>query len=157
MSFLSFLSFWTGKVNVYRLFGSLSKVQKKIKKNKFDFNDFLSQLAQIRKMGDLKSLMNMIPGMGKMTKNLDIDESAFNKVEAIIFSMTPKERENPELLNMSRKQRIASGCGIKVHEVNQFIKQFDEMRKFMHMMSKGNNMQRMMGGAKNMRGGLPMG
>ncbi|MBK7343524.1 MAG: signal recognition particle protein [Saprospiraceae bacterium] len=133
------------------------RLEKKIKKNKFDFNDFLSQLAQIRKMGDLKSLMNMIPGMGKMTKNLDIDESAFNKVEAIIFSMTPKERENPELLNMSRKQRIASGCGIKVHEVNQFIKQFDEMRKFMHMMSKGNNMQRMMGGAKNMRGGLPMG
>lgn len=133
------------------------RLEKKIKKNKFDFNDFLSQLAQIRKMGDLKSLMNMIPGMGKMTKNLDIDESAFNKVEAIIFSMTPKERENPELLNMSRKQRIATGCGIKVHEVNQFIKQFDEMRKFMHMMSKGNNMQRMMGGAKNMRGGLPMG
>ena len=71
--------------------------------------------------------------------------------------MTPKERENPELLNMSRKQRIAAGCGIKIHEVNQFIKQFDEMRKFMHTMSKGNNMQRMMGGAKNMRGGLPMG
>ncbi len=133
------------------------RLEKKIKKNKFDFNDFLSQLAQIRKMGDLKSLMNMIPGMGKMTKNLDIDESAFNRVEAIIFSMTPKERENPELLNMSRKQRIATGCGMKVHEVNQFIKQFDEMRKFMHTMSKGNNMQRMMGGAKNMRGGLPMG
>lgn len=132
------------------------RLEKKIKKNKFDFNDFLSQLAQIRKMGDLKSLMNMIPGMGKMTKNLDIDESAFNRVEAIIFSMTPKERENPELLNMSRKQRIATGCGMKVHEVNQFIKQFDEMRKFMHTMSKGNNMQRMMGGAKNMRGGLPM-
>lgn len=131
------------------------RLEKKIKKNKFDFNDFLSQLAQIRKMGDLKSLMNMIPGMGKMTKNLDIDESAFTRVEAIIFSMTPKERENPELLNMSRKQRIANGCGIKVHEVNQFIKQFDEMRKFMHMMSKGNNMQRMMGGARNMKGGLP--
>ncbi|MCF8237079.1 MAG: signal recognition particle protein [Saprospiraceae bacterium] len=133
------------------------RLEKKIKKNKFDFNDFLSQLAQIRKMGDLKSLMNMIPGMGKMTKNLDIDESAFNRVEAIIFSMTPKERENPELLNMSRKQRIATGCGIKIHDVNQFIKQFDEMRKFMHTMSKGNNMQRMMGGAKNIRGGLPMG
>lgn len=131
------------------------RLEKKIKKNKFDFNDFLSQLAQIRKMGDLKSLMNMIPGMGKMTKNLDIDESAFSRVEAIIFSMTPKERENPELLNMSRKQRIAKGCGIKVHEVNQFIKQFDEMRKFMHMMSKGNNMQRMMGGARNMKGGFP--
>lgn len=121
------------------------RLEKKIRKNKFDFNDFLSQISQIRKMGDIKNLLNMIPGMGKMTKNLDIDDKAFNKVEAIIFSMTPKERANPELLNMSRKERIARGCGMKVHEINHFIRQFDEMRKFMHTMSKGQNMQRMMG------------
>jgi signal recognition particle subunit SRP54 len=121
------------------------RLEKKIRKNKFDFNDFLSQIAQIRKMGDIKSLLNMIPGMGKMTRNLDIDDKAFNKVEAIIFSMTPQERANPELLNMSRKERIARGCGMKMQDVNQFVRQFDEMRKFMHTMSKGNNMQRMMG------------
>jgi signal recognition particle subunit SRP54 len=131
------------------------RLEKKIKKNKFDFNDFLSQIAQIRKMGDIKSLMNMIPGMSKMTRNLDIDDKAFNKVEAIIFSMTPKERGNPELLDMSRKMRIAKGCGMKIHDVNQFIKQFDEMRKFMHTMSKGNNMQRMMGPGGPLRGGMP--
>ncbi|MCB0583297.1 MAG: signal recognition particle protein, partial [Phaeodactylibacter sp.] len=112
------------------------KLEKKIKKNKFDFNDFLEQIGQIRKMGDIKSLMNMIPGMSKMTKNLDIDNSAFNKVEAIIFSMTPQERSNPELMNMSRKQRIAGGCGQSIHEVNAFLKQFDQMRKMMHKMSK---------------------
>ncbi|MCB0546420.1 MAG: signal recognition particle protein [Phaeodactylibacter sp.] len=112
------------------------KLEKKIKKNKFDFNDFLEQINQIRKMGDIKHLMNMIPGMSKMTKNLDIDNSAFNKVEAIIFSMTPQERTNPELMNMSRKQRIAGGCGHSIHEVNAFLKQFDQMRKMMHKMSK---------------------
>lgn len=121
------------------------RIEKKIKKNKFDFNDFLAQIAQIRKMGDIKSLLNMIPGMSKATRNLDIDDSAFNKVESIIFSMTPEERAQPEILNMSRKERIAKGCGMKVHDINQFVKQFDEMRKFMHTMSKGNNMQRMMG------------
>lgn len=128
------------------------RLEKKIKKNKFDFNDFLSQIAQIRKMGDLKSLMNMIPGMSKVTRNLDIDDSAFTRVESIIFSMTPEERANPEVLNMSRKERIARGCGMKVHDVNQFIKQFDEMRKFMHTMSKGNNMQRLMGPGGPFRG-----
>jgi len=112
------------------------RLEKKIKKNKFDFNDFLSQINQIRKMGDLKSLMNMIPGMSKVTKNLDIDDSAFNKVEAIIFSMTPDERDNPELLNMSRKRRIAKGCGQDMNDINAFIKQFDQMRKMMHKMSK---------------------
>jgi signal recognition particle subunit SRP54 len=112
------------------------RLEKKIRKNKFDFNDFLSQIGQIRKMGDLKSLMNMIPGMSKMTKNLDIDDSAFNKVEAIIFSMTPQERANPEVLNMSRKQRIAKGCGHEIHDINAFIKQFDQMRKMMHKMSR---------------------
>lgn len=112
------------------------RLEKKIKRNKFDFNDFLSQINQIRKMGDLKSLMGMIPGMNKLTKNLDIDDSAFNKVEAIIFSMTPEERGNPEVLNASRKRRIAKGCGHEVHDINAFIKQFDQMRKMMHKMSK---------------------
>ncbi len=120
------------------------RLEKKIKKNKFDFNDFLSQLNQIRKMGDLKSLMKMIPGMSKAMKNVEIDDKAFNKVEAIIFSMTPQERGNPEVLNMSRKKRIAKGCGQNIHEINMFIKQFDQMKKMMHMMSKG-NMKNMMG------------
>ena len=131
---------------------SAKKLEKKIKKNKFDFNDFLEQIGQIRKMGDLKSLMNMIPGMSKMTKNLDIDNSAFNKVEAIIFSMTPQERQNPEIMNMSRKQRIAGGCGQNIHEINAFLKQFDQMRKMMHKMSKMPGMG--MGGG-NTGGGSP--
>jgi len=122
------------------------RLEKKIRKNKFDFDDFLGQLNQIRKMGDIKSLINMIPGMNKMAKNLDIDDSAFGKVESIIFSMTPKERANPEILNMSRKKRIANGCGRNIHEINQFIKQFDQMRKMMHKMSTGKGMQGMMGG-----------
>ncbi len=122
------------------------RIEKKIKKNKFDFNDFLGQLNQIRKMGDIKSLLNMIPGMSKMTKNLDIDDNAFKKVEAIIQSMTPDERGAPELLNMSRKRRIAVGCGREIHEINMFIKQFDQMRKMMHKMSKGGGMRGMPGG-----------
>ncbi len=126
------------------------RLEKKIKKNKFDFNDFLGQLAQIKKMGDIKSLIGMIPGMSKMTKNLDIDESAFSKVESIIQSMTPHERSHPEVLNMSRKKRIARGCGRDLHEINMFIKQFDQMRKMMHMMSKGKNMNKMMGGMPGM-------
>jgi signal recognition particle subunit SRP54 len=126
------------------------RLEKKIKKNKFDFNDFQSQLKQIKKMGDVKSLINMIPGMSKVTKNLDIDDKAFNKVEAIIQSMTPEERGKPELLNMSRKRRIAIGCGHDIHEINMFIKQFDQMRKMMHMMSKGKFKDAMGGG-----GGMP--
>jgi signal recognition particle subunit SRP54 len=122
------------------------RIEKKIKRNKFDFNDFLSQLNQIRKMGDIKSLLGMIPGMSKMTKNLDIDNSAFAKVESIIFSMTPQERDNPEVLNMSRKRRIAAGCGRNIHEINQFIKQFEQMRKMMHKFSNSKNFQNMMGG-----------
>ncbi len=114
----------------------VKRLEKKIKKNKFDFDDFLEQIKQIRKMGDIKSLLNMMPGMSKMTKNLDIDNSAFNKVESIIFSMTPQERGNPELMNMSRKQRIAKGCGRSLEEVNMFLKQFDQMRKMMHKFSK---------------------
>jgi signal recognition particle subunit SRP54 len=112
------------------------RLEKKIRVNKFDFNDFLSQINQIKRMGDLKSLMNMIPGMSKMTKDMTIDNNAFVKVEAIIQSMTPDERKNPELLNISRKNRIAKGCGRKLDDVNMFIKQFDQMRKMMHQMSK---------------------
>ena len=130
-----------------------AKLEKKIKKNKFDFNDFLKQIDQIKRMGDLKSLMGMIPGMNKMTKNLDIDNNAFNKVESIIQSMTPHERTHPEVLNMSRKKRIAKGCGRDVHEINMFIKQFEQMKKMMHMLSKGNNMQNMMRNLQNMGGG----
>ena len=126
------------------------RLEKKIKKNKFDFNDFQSQLKQIKKMGDIKSLINMIPGMSKMTKNLDIDDKAFNKVEAIIQSMTLEERARPELLNMSRKRRIAKGCGHNIHEINMFIKQFDQMRKMMHMMSKGKFNNVMGGGMPGM-------
>lgn len=117
------------------------KIEAKIKKNKFDFDDFLVQLNQIKKMGDIKSLMNMIPGMSKMTKDIDIDNSAFAKVESIIQSMTKTERGNPDILNMSRKNRIARGCGKSIHEVNQFVKQFEQMKKFMHGMSKGQGMK----------------
>jgi len=129
------------------------KLEKKIKKNKFDFNDFLSQIGQIKRMGDLKGLMGMIPGMSKMTKNLDIDDNAFSKVEAIIYSMTPDEREKPELMNMSRKRRIAKGCGHNIHEINMFIKQFDQMKKMMHRMSKMKGVPDMMQGAGGM--GMP--
>lgn len=128
------------------------RLEKKIKKNKFDFNDFLGQLNQIKRMGDVKSLMNMIPGMSKLTKDINIDDKAFGKVEAIILSMTPKERGNPELLNMSRKKRIADGSGKSIHEINMFIKQFDQMRKMMQMMSKGKGMDKFMQGMPNMPG-----
>ncbi len=127
------------------------RLESKIKKNKFDFNDFISQIKQIKKMGDIKSLMNMIPGMSKLTKNLEIDDKAFIKIESIIYSMTPKERGNPELLNMSRKRRIAAGCGQNIHEINMFIKQFDQMRKMMHMMSTGKGMGQMMRGMQNIQ------
>ena len=128
------------------------RLEKKIRKNKFDFNDFLGQLNQIKRMGDVKSLMNMIPGMSKLTKDINIDDKAFGKVEAIILSMTPKERGNPELLNMSRKKRIADGSGKSIHEINMFIKQFDQMRKMMQMMSKGKGMDKFMLGMPNMPG-----
>lgn len=112
------------------------RLEKKIRKNKFDFNDFLSQINQIKKMGDLKSLMGMIPGMSKITKDLDINNDAFKKVEAIIFSMTPDERNDPDLIDIRRKKRIARGCGHDLNEINAFMKQFDQMRKMMHKMSK---------------------
>lgn len=127
------------------------KIERKIKQNKFDFNDFQAQLQQIKKMGDLKSLLGMIPGAGKMMKDINIDDKAFSKVEAIIQSMTPQERANPEILNMSRKTRIANGCGKTIHEINAFMKQFEEMRKMMFMMSKGQGMGQMMNQMKHMR------
>ncbi len=122
------------------------KLQKKIAKNQFNFNDFMSQIQQIKKMGNLKDLASMIPGVGKAIKNLDIDDDAFKEIEAIIQSMTPEERENPKLLNGSRRKRIANGSGRNIQEVNRLIKQFDETRKMMKMMSGGKNLSRMMGG-----------
>jgi signal recognition particle subunit SRP54 len=127
------------------------RLEKKIRKNKFDFNDFLSQIAQLRKMGDIKNLMSMIPGVGKMVRDMDIDNTAFNKVEAIILSMTPEERANPELLNMSRKQRIAGGCGQTIQDINNFVRQFDQMRKLMHKMSKNPGMGMAPGGGSSGR------
>lgn len=120
------------------------RLQKKIAKNQFDFNDFLGQINQIKKMGNLKDLAAMIPGVGKAIKDLDIDDDAFKGVEAIIKSMTPHERSNPEVLNGSRRQRIAKGSGTSIQEVNRLIKQFDETRKMMRMMTgKGGKMPKM--------------
>ena len=110
------------------------ELSKKIAKSQFDFNDFLDQLAQIRKMGNMKDLMKMIPGMGNAMKDVDIDEKQFVKIEAIIQSMTPKERANPDLLDMKRKMRIAKGSGNSIEKVNAFIKQFDQMKKMMKQM-----------------------
>jgi signal recognition particle subunit SRP54 len=121
------------------------KLQKKIAKNQFNFNDFLNQLNQIKKMGNIKDLMGMIPGVGKAMKDLDVNEDAFKNIEAIILSMTPREREQPELLSSSRRKRIASGSGTTIQDVNQLIKQFDETRKMMKLFSNKENMARMMG------------
>ena len=112
------------------------KLQKKIMKNKFDFNDFYNQIQQIKKMGNLKDLAGMIPGVGKAIKDVDIDDDAFKSIEAIIQSMTPKERTNPEILNTSRRQRIAKGSGTNIQEVNRLIKQFDQTRKMMKMVTR---------------------
>ncbi len=112
------------------------RLQKKIRKNQFDFNDFISQLNQVKKMGNIKDLMGMIPGMGKMIKDVDINEDSFKKVEAFIHSMTPEERENPELMNGSRRKRIAEGSGNTIQDLNQFLKQFEEMRKMMKTFTK---------------------
>jgi len=132
------------------------KLQRKILKNQFDFNDFLTQLEQIKKMGNVKDLMGMIPGMGKAMKDTDIPEDAFKGIEAMIHSMTPKERSNPSLLNSSRRSRIAKGSGTTVQDVNKLIKQFEEMRKMMKMMSNPRAMSGMMSQMKNMRGGIPV-
>jgi signal recognition particle subunit SRP54 len=122
------------------------KIQKKIAKDTFGFDDFLGQIQQIKKMGNMKDLMGMIPGMSKMTQQVDIDDDAFKHVEAIIHSMTPAERSQPKLLNTSRKNRIAKGSGRSIQEVNQLIKQFEQMSKMMKMMQggKGKNLMRMM-------------
>ena len=122
------------------------KIQKKIAKDTFGFDDFLGQIQQIKKMGNMKDLMGMIPGMSKMTQQVDIDDDAFKHVEAIIHSMTPDERSQPKLLNTSRKNRIAKGSGRSIQEVNQLIKQFEQMSRMMKMMQggKGKNLMRMM-------------
>ena len=121
-----------------------AKLQKKIRKNQFDFSDFLNQLQQIKKMGNLKDLMGMIPGMGKMVKDIDISDDAFKHIEAIIQSMTPTEREQPELINGNRKKRIATGSGRTIEEVNKLMKQFEDMKKMMKMMNGGGNPMKMM-------------
>ena len=132
------------------------RLQKKIQKNKFDFNDFLGQSEQIKKMGNLKDLAAMIPGVGKAIKDVDIDDNAFKGIEAIIKSMTPKERTNPEILNQSRRMRIAKGSGTNIQEVNRLIKQFDQTRKMMKMVT-GTNMAKMAGMMSKMKGmpGMP--
>ena len=111
------------------------RLSKKIAKNQFDFNDFISQIAQIKKMGNLKDLASMIPGVGKAIKDIDVDDDAFKGIEAMIGSMTPKERGNPELINSSRRQRIAKGSGTSIQEVNRLLKQFEETRKMMRQVS----------------------
>ncbi|MDR0384513.1 MAG: signal recognition particle protein, partial [Prevotellaceae bacterium] len=113
------------------------RLQKRLAKDKFDFNDFYKQIQQIQKMGDLKDLMGLIPGMGNMMKNVDLDNSAFKVIEAMIHSMTPIERERPDILNISRRKRIANGSGTDIAQVNRMIKQFDEMKKMMKTVAKG--------------------
>ena len=130
------------------------RLQKKIMKDQFDLNDFLAQLQQIKKMGNVKDLMGMIPGMGKAMKDVDIPDDAFKGIEAIILSMTPKERANPALLNPSRKNRIAQGSGTNIQEINKLLKQFEDMRKMMKLMSNPRNMMGMMSKLKGM-GGMP--
>ncbi len=127
------------------------KLQKKIAKNQFDFNDFIAQIHQIKKMGNLKDLASMIPGVGKQIKDLDIDDDAFKGIEAIIYSMTPQERTNPEILNGSRRARIAKGSGTNVQEVNKLIKQFDETRKMMRLMTSGGAKAVLRGAGKRKR------
>ena len=127
------------------------RLQKKIQKNKFDFNDFLGQIEQIKKMGNLKDLASMIPGVGKAIKDVDIDDNAFKGIEAIIKSMTPKERTNPEILNQSRRMRIAKGSGTNIQDVNRLIKQFDQTRKMMKLVT-GTNMAKMAGMMGKMKG-----
>ena len=126
------------------------KISKKIAKNKFDYDDFLSQIKKIKKMGDMKDLIGMIPGAGKHVKNIDIDENIFKNIEVIISSMTIKERKNPELINISRKNRISKGSGRSIDEVNQLIKQFNQMSKMMKMM-KSNKSANMMNMFNNFR------
>ena len=130
------------------------KLEKKIRKNKFDFDDFMGQIQQIKKMGNIKDLASMIPGVGKALKDVDIDDNAFKGIEAIIQSMTPKERQNPDIINQSRKLRIAKGSGTKIEEVNRLLKQFEQTRKVMRMMTgAGSSKMAQMAAAMKMRGG----
>ena len=119
------------------------ELEKKIRKNEFDFDDFLDQIKQIKKMGNLKDLLGMIPGMGKAIRDLDVDDNAFKSIEAIIYSMTPEERSNPKIINGNRRKRIASGSGVQVQQVNQLLKHFEQARKVMQLMG---------GGGKNKKG-----
>ena len=128
------------------------RLEKKIRKNQFDFNDFYGQIQQIKKMGSVKDLVGMIPGVGKAVKDLDIDDNAFKNIEAIILSMTPQERTHPECLNTSRRMRLAKGSGTNIQEVNRLIKQFDQTRKMMKLMTDKSKMQQM---AAMMKGKAP--
>lgn len=130
------------------------KLQKRIQKDQFDFNDFLGQIQQVKKMGNMKDLVGMIPGVGKQMKDVEIEDDAFKHIEAIIFSMTPAERENPGLINGQRKNRLAKGSGTNIQEVNKLMKQFDDTKKMMKMMSNPKNMMGMMKKMKGM-GGMP--
>jgi len=125
------------------------EMERKMLKNKFNFNDFLKQIKQIKQMGNLKDLLGMVPGVGKAVRNLDIDDDAFKDIESMIFSMTQEERNNPKIINHSRRQRIASGSGSKIEDVNKLIKQFSQMGKMMKMMKNGGleNMMKNMGGS----------
>ena len=133
------------------------RLEKKIRKNKFDFDDFMGQIQQIKKMGNIKDLAAMIPGVGKQIKDLDIDDDAFKGIEAIIQSMTPKERANPDIINQSRRMRIAKGSGSKLEDVNRLMKQFDQTRKMMKMVTGMNSskMAQMANAMKAMKGGMP--
>ena len=128
------------------------RLERKIKKNQFDFNDFYKQIQQIKKMGNLKDLAGMIPGVGKAIKDMDIDDNAFKNIEAIILSMTPSERTHPECLNTSRRMRLAKGSGTNIQEVNKLIKQFDQTRKMMKLVTDKSKMQQM---AAMMKGRMP--
>lgn len=128
------------------------ELEEKFRKNKFDFNDFLSQIESVKKMGNLKDLASMIPGVGKAIKDIDIDDNAFKSIEAIIHSMTPYERENPDIIKGTRRQRIANGSGTTLQEVNRLLKQFDQMKQMMHSVSKYKDPRQMM---RSMKGRMP--
>jgi signal recognition particle subunit SRP54 len=130
---------------------SAARLSKRIAKNQFNLNDFLQQIQQIKKMGNMKDLVGMIPGIGKAVKDLDVSNDSFKHIEAIIHSMTAKEREDPQLINGNRRSRIAAGSGRTIQEVNKLLKQFDEMRKMMRMMSNKDQMRNMMRQSPGMR------
>jgi signal recognition particle subunit SRP54 len=132
------------------------KLQRKIKKNQFDFNDFRDQINQVKKMGSMKDIVGMIPGMKKAMKNDEVDENAFVPILAIIDSMTPQERSNPDLINPIRRKRLAKGSGNDIQEVNKLMKQFQQTKKMMKMMSNKQNMMNMMKQFKKMGGRMPM-